>query len=335
MFDARHGEFEQRICDHPFDTNQYSVFADWLSENGDPRGELIALQLRAECAPKHDQPRLQAAASDYLASHADYLLGPLRDYVGDVLDAPIPFGWRHGFIQQVTLDDDYPIAQILEELLAHPSGRFVTELTLESYNPAMVQRVVRVLAEHACGSLRDVTLDGGEMGDLAPAFRRAPRVERLLIEANSFELVDLAVPGATRARFRGGRLSASCVRAIAVAPWPQLHTLEIDFGGGDATINDVAPLLARSDLGSLAKLALRNCGFADRVCGALVGSAIARHLESIDLAGATMTLAGAYSILDAEDRFPHLQQLSLPRQLALPWEVRRIRVVDDSLDVIL
>ena len=43
--DARNPDLEKAIAADPFDRQAYAVFGDWLQEQGDPRGELIALQL--------------------------------------------------------------------------------------------------------------------------------------------------------------------------------------------------------------------------------------------------------------------------------------------------
>ncbi|MEO8840737.1 MAG: TIGR02996 domain-containing protein, partial [Kofleriaceae bacterium] len=54
---ARNEQLERRLADHPDDRATYEVYADWLQTQGDPRGELILLMLRAE-----DQPNARLAA---------------------------------------------------------------------------------------------------------------------------------------------------------------------------------------------------------------------------------------------------------------------------------
>jgi hypothetical protein len=70
MSSRTRGDLERLIDDDPYDAERYAVLGDLLQRDGDPRGELIALQLAAErdpaCAP---------AAASYLRRHADAFVG--------------------------------------------------------------------------------------------------------------------------------------------------------------------------------------------------------------------------------------------------------------------
>jgi len=44
-------DLEARIHANPDDRDDYLVYGDWLSEQGDPRGELITVQVKLEDAP--------------------------------------------------------------------------------------------------------------------------------------------------------------------------------------------------------------------------------------------------------------------------------------------
>jgi uncharacterized protein (TIGR02996 family) len=44
-------DFEAAIIADTDDVGAYTVYADWLLERGDPRGELITVQLARETAP--------------------------------------------------------------------------------------------------------------------------------------------------------------------------------------------------------------------------------------------------------------------------------------------
>jgi uncharacterized protein (TIGR02996 family) len=65
--DARNKALEAAILANPADREAYTVFADWLQEQGDPRGELISLQLGYK----------EGQAKKLIEKHADYFLGPL------------------------------------------------------------------------------------------------------------------------------------------------------------------------------------------------------------------------------------------------------------------
>ncbi len=76
------------IYAHPDDDARRSVYADALLEAGDPRGELIALQLR-----QVRDARTQALLDRYSATW----LGPLAAIV-------MASEWKRGFPEAVTLD---------------------------------------------------------------------------------------------------------------------------------------------------------------------------------------------------------------------------------------
>ncbi|HXG10589.1 MAG TPA: TIGR02996 domain-containing protein [Gemmataceae bacterium] len=90
--------FLQAICDAPEDEGLRLIFADWLEEHDDPRGEFI----RVQCALAHldeDDPRraaLRLREHELLANHETEWVGPLLEFVD---------GWqfRRGFVEQVVL----------------------------------------------------------------------------------------------------------------------------------------------------------------------------------------------------------------------------------------
>ena len=141
--DARNPELEKAIVANPSDREAYTVLADWLQEQGDPRGELISLQLGYK----------DKQAKALIEKHADYFLGELAEHqtVHDEGNnnsssnlrtsaqekewqktQQQAFLWRNGFIYRVRLSHDSysdevykgDTVDILEQVLDHPSGRF-------------------------------------------------------------------------------------------------------------------------------------------------------------------------------------------------------------------
>ncbi|MEW5743641.1 MAG: hypothetical protein AB1938_32315 [Myxococcota bacterium] len=78
------------------DAAAMAVVADWLTERGDPRGELMQLQLHLEEAP--DDARLRQAEALHLARHARALLGPLALH-----QTVCQLTWRRGFVVEARL----------------------------------------------------------------------------------------------------------------------------------------------------------------------------------------------------------------------------------------
>src|SRR5690242_13390168 len=76
----------------PDDLAPYLVLADWLQQQGDPRGELIAIQCARETA---DMPELAANEQALFDAHLAAWLGNADDAyrVGE-----LELVWRRGFV---------------------------------------------------------------------------------------------------------------------------------------------------------------------------------------------------------------------------------------------
>ena len=177
--DARNPALEAAIVANPSDRDAYTVFADWLQEQGDPRGELMSLQL----GNKDKQ------AKALIARHADYFLGPLAEHVtvhdegGNNSISHLrttaqekewqktqqeAFLWRNGFIHRVRLSHDSysdeefdgETVDILDAVLRHPSGRYVVELAFHSNgdpNESDLQDLIDLLGKKAPATTRKIT----------------------------------------------------------------------------------------------------------------------------------------------------------------------------------
>ncbi|MGN6108662.1 MAG: TIGR02996 domain-containing protein, partial [Kofleriaceae bacterium] len=297
--DARNAELERAILADPYDASAYAVYADWLQEQGDPRGELIALQLSGQ----HE------AARALLTRHADALLGDLADHA-ELHDGSRrhAFTWEAGFIRSVQLSHHTSVSAlpdglrgVLAAVLAHPSGRFLAEISIgiagETFDSSL-QDLIDLLVERAPPTLRklhlgdfaygsDTEMSWYSVGDLGALWSAVPRLTTLIVQGGDFRLGAIDLPALASATFRTGGLSRDSAHALARAHWPQLERLEIWYGdpeyGGDATADDVAPLLARTDLPRLRHLGLRNAAFTDALCPLIVASPLVRQLRSLDL----------------------------------------------------
>jgi uncharacterized protein (TIGR02996 family) len=110
---ARNAELEAAIVADPEAEGSYVVYGDWLLAEGDPRGELVAVQLALETAEGARWAELKRREQEILWVHAGALLGPAAH-----LAPARRFDWRRGFIDRM-------YGQFLgsegEELMAHPS----------------------------------------------------------------------------------------------------------------------------------------------------------------------------------------------------------------------
>lgn len=74
---ATQTELLERVLDAPDDVHQRQVYADWLSERGDPRGELILLQLEKRTRALTDEE--EARESELLELHGKAWIGRLAN----------------------------------------------------------------------------------------------------------------------------------------------------------------------------------------------------------------------------------------------------------------
>ena len=322
-------KLEKAILANPYDRDAYMVYADWLQSEGDPRGELIALQLAGKEGP----------AKKLIDKHEDVLLSGLADHkkTHDGRDVDT-FTWEFGFIHAARLSHDSygeedfegKVADILEELLHHPSGRFLTELTLVwngDPNEDDLQDLLDILAKKAPATLRklhigDFKFHGVEteiswyhVGKLGKVWKALPNLTHLIVQGGEFDLGAIELPNLVSAAFKTGGLSKASAKAIAGAIWPKLEELEVWYGddnyGGDATIKDVQPLLDRTDLKALKKLGIKNTQFTDELCRVLPGSKLVKQLTQLDLSMGCMTDEGAGMLAAGKANLQHLAELNV------------------------
>jgi len=335
-------ELEQAIVANPDDTSARSVYADWLQSQGDPRGELIALQLAGK----------ESDAEALIAKHTAALLGPLAQhrltYDGEKRSA---FDWKYGFIHRAHLShnsyaekiEGATLADVLRLLLAHPSGRFLAELHLtfnNDPNEDNLQSLIDVLAEAPRPTIRKLhfgdfkyagaarSQDQGEdteiswysVGNLASLWAQVPNLATLIIQTGAAEsamaggtqLGALALPKLRHFEWRTGGLESANADAIVAARLPSLEHLDMWTGhegyGCGATREHVMALLA-GDFPKLRHLGIMNCEFTDAIVEDLAKSPLLAQLTELDLSLGCLTDEGAAVIAKHKDAFAHLEQL--------------------------
>src|SRR5436190_2525391 len=130
--------FLRAIREAPDDDTPRLVFADWLEERGDPRGEFIRAQCRlAQMPDDHPaRPGLEDHAQDLLARHGDEWAAPLQGVAED-------WEFRRGFVERVTLPG--------QALLDHAERLFGAEPIRHAY---LSLRPEDATALAACPELR-------------------------------------------------------------------------------------------------------------------------------------------------------------------------------------
>jgi uncharacterized protein (TIGR02996 family) len=150
-------DLQAAITANPDDDSPRLVFADWLLERGDPRGELISLQCASEQLDPADPQRqaLEASANRLLDRYGTTWTEPIRDRLGGH-----SVRWRRGMIEHVTVK----AAPLLErpELLLELCP-LVRSVGIE----AVGDRLPRVLEIPWIERLRALDLSNGYLEDEA------------------------------------------------------------------------------------------------------------------------------------------------------------------------
>ncbi len=343
--EARNPALERAIADNPYDLASFAVYADWLIEQGDPRGELMAAQIATETA---DDPELRRAALRVFARDRAYFL-PLPDALR--ADA---FVWRRGFIHRARVAHDVLVivdgarvvvtrAEAVARLLQHSSARFLTELEIghgASHDRADSATVLAQLAAHAPPSLRTLSLgepspsvSSEPWGDhAAPLALLAARLSQLVELAvyGEIRLGPLALPALTTAIVHARSLSI--VREVARASWPRLASLELVIADRPS-MGDLAPLLVRADLPALARLSLPRCAVANTVLAQLATAPISAALRELDLAHGTLSDQGAIAMGRRPGLLGNLERMIVTgNRLTRPGLAALRRVVPEVID---
>ncbi len=338
---ARNPELEAAIADDPDAEDPYLVYADWLQQQGDPRGELITVQ-HALAKKGGKDKKLATQAEAILAEHAATLLGPLADKQQTMDRDKTPcFGWELGFIKRARLAFDFyadqprgivDLGDVLRDLLAHPSGQFLRELTigLKRHDPdAEYQSVLDALAKAKTppplvklhvGDFEypdSIEMSWTSLGNFAKVWKVVPGLTHLEVQGGSFKLGEIVLPELRTAAFRTGGLSAESMKSIGNATWPKLEKLVLWFGEEEygfpsrGGVKNIQPLLDGEGVPKLTELGLCNATFANELCAALPKSKIAKQLRRLDLSLGTMTDEGAAALAAGKSAFGKLESLNV------------------------
>ena len=179
MTDDKLAQLSAAIDEDPFDPRAYAVLGDYLQELGDPRGELIALQLGDRSATT------ELAAAEIIAR----------------LGQPpgVTFHYANGYARSATVDPG--TAKGTKDAFAHPSGRFLVELRV-LHNNAPLTGTINAIVAALRPTLRVLHLGGRsavlsqaeerELGVMSALWAATPRLEELALIGNraSFGAID-------------------------------------------------------------------------------------------------------------------------------------------------
>lgn len=135
---------ERMVAEDPYDADRWSVLEDFLLEQGDVRGELVALAKAKQLAEE-----AQARGLVMLQ-----LLGKKHQAISRALSSPM---WRAGYLVECTIEPVRSMPEICAGLFASPAARLLRKLHvwLEGSAEAVALEVVKA----SLPALRELTLD--------------------------------------------------------------------------------------------------------------------------------------------------------------------------------
>jgi hypothetical protein len=250
-----------------------------------------------------------------------------------------PVAWRVG-----THFDGTPFGEVFERFLEQVDTPRVTALVIgywgASYDDGAVDPVA-VLCEAAdrLPNLRalflgdilpeEAEISWIEQSDITPLLSAFPPLERLEVRGADGLGLDAFRSEALRVlRFESGGLPSAVVRAVAASDLPALERLDLWLGvdqyGGDATVEDLAPILGGERLPALRHLGLEDGQIQDEIAVAVASAPVVARLESLSLAMGTLTDEGAEALLSGRP-LTHLKSLDLHHHYLTDQMVKRVR----------
>jgi uncharacterized protein (TIGR02996 family) len=306
--DPRHPELEQVIVDAPEDPAGYAVLADWLQSQCDPRGTLIALQL----APEPHSKEHAGTISRAISAHPAYYYGALaanRKYE--------VFRWQFGYIHGAHLGHVEAGSQteVLEQLLNHPSGRFLVDLQVHPRvdTPDEAQQVIDVLERLAPATLRSLHLVAKPGVDLSRLWSALPRLRSLGLVRTRARIGALSVPELESLRLVDNAVASEEMITFTRASWPKLRWLSL-AGPDQHWMAELPGMLERVPV--LDHLEVSDAGDLTEFLRVLPETAAAAQLGTLrlggDMVGRTYGLTDAHAIELARhrNRFPRLTNIS-------------------------
>lgn len=317
-------ELESQLLASPEDRGLFAVYADWLAERGDPRGELIAVQLGLEDDPGSESLRrrevelLEANGYEWLgefawSKHHDFGAKWRRGFVHTIrLGAAEEHGWERG---ETAGFWEWKV------LTTIPKSMFLTVIEVGPKHVSTIDDAFHGIAEHGVPpSVKTLVLrthrDFENVTDLPRAYRQLDGIQELVIECRQIELDDIDLPKLRSLEIVTRGLTRDNLASMRRAHWPRLERLILCIGesgidGCDIELDDVRWIFDGTNLEHVTELGLAGRD-AHAVAKAMVGSRILPCLRTLDLSRGTIGEGGDVFFRQNAAAFAHLERLSLP-----------------------
>lgn len=214
-------QMELALRDRPDIAEHWLVYADWLTEQGDARGELIVLEYRMKDPSLSEQEHLllREKIADLAEAHRSEWLP------GWVPTDGCRLNWRHGFVIGASCHGDSAIASV-SAILSEKNARFFTRLSISGGESHAVQSLCAALPSSEIHTLGFDTmpldvrwLSADVLGKL-----RALCLERALSREHLEDLVALLPDGLVELALPDNHLEDTHAKILAESKLP--HPLD-------------------------------------------------------------------------------------------------------------
>lgn len=320
-------ELEAAILADPDSPDGYLVYGDWLQAQGDPLGELVAVQ--AALAKKPGDKALVKKEKELLSEHEDEWLGEtLSDLKSN---GELTATWRYGFLYAVAMGGDEfgdgSSSEAYEALAACRAARFLQDLEIDVFdtedgNPeyqgcidAMVEHGLPKTLRRLAFDVKGFQISWSDLGDLSKLYPQLQKLEALRLKIGQMKLGKPNLPSLTSLEIVTGGFSRENMKSIANGKWSKLERLVLYFGddnyGGDCSTKDLAAVFDGKAFPAVKHLGLCNAQFTDDIARELVRSKILGQLRSLDLSQGTLGDEGATALVEHAKALSKIEKIDL------------------------
>ncbi|MCI0458118.1 MAG: STM4015 family protein [Gemmataceae bacterium] len=172
--------------------------------------------------------------------------------------------------------------------------------------------------------------------DVSPLFKAYPGLEEFRVRGgDGLSLGKVKHKALKSLAIESGGLPVSVLRDVCAANLPELEHLGLWLGadnyGGDATVQDLKPLLAGKKFPKLRTLGLCDSEKADEVAAAVARAPILERLSVLDLSLGNLTDEGAQALLDSP-AVAKLKRLDLHHHYVSKAMVKKLKALGTQVD---